>query len=332
LAGGQNHTYRISLSAGQYLKVIVEQQGIDVVVQLSGPDGEQIAEFDSERRSWRQELAQHVAGVDGEYRLVVLPRQKNALAGGYEIRIEELRDATDDDRALHEARKLLQEERQLANANKYEEALPLIERALEIRERVLGMQATKSALKQLHSPGILHIATHGFFLRDQEIELVGGRDVGEATVRSASAPGQPIENPLLRSGLALAGANLRSGHADQGPDQGDDGILTALEAAGLDLMGTKLVALSACDTGVGKVKNGEGVFGLRRALALAGSETQIMSLLMIEYYKRLRSGEGRGDGLRSVQLEMLKSKNRRHPFYWASFIQSGEWANLEGER
>jgi CHAT domain-containing protein/tetratricopeptide (TPR) repeat protein len=203
---------------------------------------------------------------------------------------------------------------------------------------ISGKRATESALKQLHSPGILHIATHGFFLRDQEIELVGGRDAGSATVRSAGAGDQQIENPLLRSGLALAGANLRL----SGADQGDDGVLTALEAAGLDLFGTKMVALSACDTGVGEVKNGEGVFGLRRALALAGSETQVMSLwpvsdlgtrdLMIKYYKALARGDGRGDGLRSVQLEMLKSKNRRHPFYWASFIQSGEWANLEGKR
>jgi CHAT domain-containing protein/Tfp pilus assembly protein PilF len=201
-----------------------------------------------------------------------------------------------------------------------------------------GKQATESALKQLHSPGILHIATHGFFLRDQEIELVGGRDIGAATVRSAGATDQQIENPLLRSGLALAGVNLQLGRADQG----DDGVLTALEAVGLDLFGTKLVALSACDTGVGEVKNGEGVFGLRRALSLAGSETQVISLwpvsdlgtrdLMIEYYKALERGEGRGDGLRRVQLEMLKRKGRRHPFYWASFIQSGEWANLEGKR
>jgi CHAT domain-containing protein len=86
------------------------------------------------------------------------------------------------------------------------------------------------------------------------------------------------------------------------------------------------------------VKNGEGVFGLRRALALAGAETQVMSLwpvsdlgtreLMVEYYKGLQRGEGRGDGLRRVQLEMLKRKARQHPFYWASFIQAGEWASL----
>jgi CHAT domain-containing protein len=201
-----------------------------------------------------------------------------------------------------------------------------------------GGQATEAALKQLHSPGILHVATHGFFLRDQEIRLVGARDLVLDTAQSVGLSNQPIENPLLRSGLALAGVNRRLGRADQG----DDGVLTALEAAGLDLFGTKLVVLSACDTGVGEVKNGEGVFGLRRALSLAGSDTQVMSLwpvsdlgardLMIEYYKALERGDGRGDGLRRVQLEMIKRKGRRHPFYWASFIQSGEWANLEGKR
>jgi CHAT domain-containing protein len=84
----------------------------------------------------------------------------------------------------------------------------------------------------------------------------------------------------------------------------------------VDLWGTKLVVLSACKTGVGEVKNGEGVFGLRRALALAGLETQVMSLcpvsnlgtrdLMIEYYNALQHGEGRGEGLRRVQLKMIK--------------------------
>src|SRR6266545_2859597 len=113
--------------------------------------------------------------------------------------------------------------------------------------------------------------------------------------------------------------------------------ISAAEA--LDLWGTKLVVLSACDTGVGEVQYGEGAYGLRRALALAGAETQVMSLwpvsdtgtrdLMIGYYKALKRGEGRGEGLRRVQLEMIKSRDRRHPFYWASFIQSGEWGNLE---
>jgi CHAT domain-containing protein len=125
-------------------------------------------------------------------------------------------------------------------------------------------------------------------------------------------------------------------------DTGDDGILTAMEAAGLNLWGTKLVTLSACDTGVGEVKNGEGVYGLRRAFVLAGAETLVMSLwpvsdritreLMTRYYEGLKQGQGRGEALRQMQLDMLKQKERQHPFYWASFIQSGEWANLEGKR
>jgi CHAT domain-containing protein len=111
--------------------------------------------------------------------------------------------------------------------------------------------------------------------------------------------------------------------------------------AGLDLWGTKLVVLSACDTGVGEVRNGEGVQGLRRALVLAGSESQMMSLwpvldkrtkdLMIPYYKVLRRGEGRSEALRQVQLQMLRSKYERHPFHWAAFILSGEWRNLDGQ-
>jgi len=100
--------------------------------------------------------------------------------------------------------------------------------------------------------------------------------------------------------------------------------------------------LSACDTGLGEVKKGEGVYGLRRALVLAGAETLVMSLwpvsdyvtreMMTVYYKGLKQGLGRGEALRQMKLTMLKRKDRQHPFYWASFIQSGEWANLDGKR
>src|SRR4030095_633023 len=155
LAGAGSHTYQIRLAADQFLKVIVEQQGIDVVVQLSGPDGGQIAEFDGEIRSRGQELAPFVAEADGEYRLTILPLRRNAQAGGYEIRVEELRAATDDDRALHEARKLLREGRKLANARKYQEALPLIERGLKIRERLLG-QEHRYVADALNNLGLLY--------------------------------------------------------------------------------------------------------------------------------------------------------------------------------
>jgi CHAT domain-containing protein len=201
-------------------------------------------------------------------------------------------------------------------------------------------QATKAALGQVRSPELLHIATHSFFLEDQQLTSAGERgaqsltDDPERALQQLEQRGIRIESPLLRSGLALAGANEHK--------EDDNGILTALEVTGLNLWGTKLVTLSACDTGVGEVKNGDGVHGLRRALVLAGAEAQIMSLwavsdkatreLMVPYYRMLQDGQGRGEALRRVQLEMLKNVNRRHPYYWASFIQSGEWANLEGKR
>jgi len=205
---------------------------------------------------------------------------------------------------------------------------------------LLERQATEAALKRASAPRILHIATHGFFLDDQGERRVETRNIPGNDPRRISDPrpggwAAQIENPLLRSGLALSGAN-------RGKNGDDDGLLTALEVAGLDLWGTKLVALSACDTGLGEVKNGEGVQGLRRALVLAGSESQVISLwavpddlakdVIIPYYKALRRGEGRGEGLRQVQLRMLRSRDRRHPFYWAAFIQSGEWGNLDGRR
>jgi len=181
-----------------------------------------------------------------------------------------------------------------------------------------GPRATKAAVARLDAPRLLHIASHGFFLVD-----------------GAGVSGARIENPLLRSGIALAGANL--GHDIRG-----DGILTALEASGLNLAGTRLVTLSACDTGVGEVRNGEGVYGLRRAFVLAGTESLVMSLwplsdyiaraTMVSYYAGLRDGLGRGEALRQAKLSMIKRKGRQHPYYWASFIQSGDWSSLDGKR
>jgi CHAT domain-containing protein len=218
---------------------------------------------------------------------------------------------------------------------------------------LMGRRATKSTLQRLEAPRVLHIASHGFFLegpaRDasspqrpsqtqapvHEQTTATGTTFGGTRAISASAT---IENPLLRSGLALAGANL----SREAGDARDDGILTALEASSLKLVGTKLVTLSACDTGVGEVRNGEGVYGMRRAFVLAGAETLVMSLwpvsdyvareTMTAYYAGLRNGLGRGEALRQAKLALLKRSDRRHPFYWASFIQSGEWASLDGRR
>ncbi len=195
-----------------------------------------------------------------------------------------------------------------------------------------GSQATENALKQVKSPRILHIATHGFFLKDLPMvalpNIRGGIAV-EPIASNTLPPGiSNPENPLLRSGIALAGFNLRqSGN--------EDGVLTALEAAGLNLYGTKLVALSACETGLGDATNGDGVYGLRRAFVIAGAESQLMSMwkvsdfgtkeLMLQYYQRLLKGEGRSEALRQTQLEMLYGEKYKHPYYWAAFIPAGDW-------
>src|SRR5262245_61302246 len=106
LAGGQRHTYRIRLAADQFLKAIIKHDGIDVAARLLRPDGELIMGFDSESRPRGLETVDLVADQEGDYLMVVQPRQKATPAGDYEIRIVELRAATENDRALHEARKL----------------------------------------------------------------------------------------------------------------------------------------------------------------------------------------------------------------------------------
>ncbi|WP_437969089.1 CHAT domain-containing protein [Sorangium sp. So ce260] len=179
-----------------------------------------------------------------------------------------------------------------------------------------GLDAAEEALKAAAHPRILHLATHGFFLPDMD-----------------HATGAAGENPLLRSGLALASAN----RPHDGPE---DGVLTALEASALDLYGTQLVVLSACETGLGEVKRSDGVYGLRRALVLAGAETQVMSLwkiqdretrnLMASYYEKLAAGGGRVEAMRQAQLEMRSRPETAHPFYWAAFIVSGDGTALDG--
>ncbi|MEO1673579.1 MAG: CHAT domain-containing protein, partial [Cyanobacteria bacterium J06631_2] len=194
----------------------------------------------------------------------------------------------------------------------------------------LQSQANETLLKQVQSPYVLHIATHGFFL-----DKLSQTD-------SNVALNQIDGNPLLRSGLALAGVTSNLNQVQ--PE--NDGILTAYETTLLNLARTELVVLSACDTGRGDVSTGEGIYGLRRALVIAGSKSQLISLwkvedegtknLMTAYYKQLMQGVGRTEALHEVQKQMLRGVLKRengqsyqHPYYWASFIPSGDWTPIE---
>ena len=189
-----------------------------------------------------------------------------------------------------------------------------------------GSAATEHTLKQVEAPRILHIATHGLFLPDAARETEFSEDTYEVYE-------VPSENPLIRSMLALEGFNRRSSGRE-------DGVFTALEASYLNLYGTQLVTLSACETGQGEVVSSEGIYGLRRAFAIAGAESLLMSLwrvddegttaLMEHYYQNLLSGMGRSEALRQVQLETLNADGQeRHPFDWAAFVLAGDWRSLE---
>lgn len=204
---------------------------------------------------------------------------------------------------------------------------------------LLDRDASESAFKK-NAPRsrVLHLATHGFFLSDAcaPNAPAGTRAIGGLTTSSTRQETAATDNPLLLSGLALAGANQR---ATAAPDE-DDGILTAEEVASLDLSGVEWAVLSACDTGLGEIKAGEGVFGLRRAFQIAGARTVIMSLWSVDdqstrawmralYEGRLRDRLDTADAVRAASLSVLRDRRGRglstHPFYWAAFVAAGDW-------
>jgi len=202
-----------------------------------------------------------------------------------------------------------------------------------------GAAASEAAFKeQASGRRVLHLATHGFFLAGRcPSALASARGVGGVKAVAQDEP-PPVtgDNPLLLSGLALAGANHR---AKAGPEE-DDGILTAEEIAAMNLSGVEWAVLSACETGVGKVEAGEGVFGLRRAFQMAGAGTLIMSLWSVEdesarqwmralYEGRLVKKLSTAESVRAASLEVLRSRREKgqstHPFFWAGFVAAGDW-------
>jgi CHAT domain-containing protein len=164
-----------------------------------------------------------------------------------------------------------------------------------------GKNATETQLKAAQIPDILHLATHGFFISSENNFI----------------------NPLLKSGLVLAGVNKKT--YDDNTDE--DGVLTAFEIASLDLRNTKLVVLSACETGLGEVKNGDGVYGLQRAFKIAEAKYIILSMwkvddaatmqLMTNFYSTLLKTNDVIQSFTAAQKELRK--NYPSPYYWGAF-------------
>ena len=188
--------------------------------------------------------------------------------------------------------------------------------------QVMQAEASEKNLKSIKGPAIVHIATHGYFLEDSD----GNDNLFGVNLESAG------KNPLLRSGLMLAGASQTvSGQVPSDLESNDNGILTAYEAMNLNLEGTELIVLSACETGLGDVRAGEGVYGLQRAFQVAGAETLIMSLwkvddaatqqLMTNFYSNwLKTGNKLKAFKQAQQQLMTKYKE---PYYWGAFVMLG---------
>lgn len=215
-----------------------------------------------------------------------------------------------------------------------------------------GAGATERAFKAAASgKRVVHLATHGFFLSG-DCAPVGAAGFGPVAPSAPASDARhrgvgglaPLSGtraamtlpPLLRAGLALAGSNDRSAAAVSD----DDGILTAEEVAGLDLTGVEWAVLSACDTGVGTIAAGEGVFGLRRAFQIAGARTVVTSLWAVEdqaslslmralYRARLDDHLDTANAMRKAALSVLLDRRARgvstNPFYWAGFVAAGDW-------
>jgi CHAT domain-containing protein/tetratricopeptide (TPR) repeat protein len=194
----------------------------------------------------------------------------------------------------------------------------------------VGSLATKDKLTAAQGPLFVHVATHGFFGTSRVLAPCQAarswRDERDITAMSSvlAPPDErrDVEDALDEAGLIFAGPSDA------------EATLTAREIASIDLRGTQLIVLSACDTGIGEVDRSEGIYGLRRALTIAGAQTQVVSLwkiddaatsqLMDGYYGELRTGRGRSEALRHAQLSLLHDGRHAHPFYWAAFVALGD--------
>lgn len=192
-------------------------------------------------------------------------------------------------------------------------------------ESLLFEKATESNVKNVKAPGVLSISTHGYFASSPKADYKESFFMGTETKKAS-------ENPMLRSGLFLTGAETFLNSGDDARSQfPENGILTAFEASQLNLIGTDIVILSACETGLGEVNNGEGVFGLQRGFLGAGAGSVLMSLwkvddnatkeLMIKFMGKYATGISKPEALRLAQLELMREYPK--PYYWGAFVLIG---------
>jgi len=190
----------------------------------------------------------------------------------------------------------------------------------------LADAAEEENIKKVKQPAILHIATHGFFVPSEEEENQEKRRIN-------LNQGEEI-NPMLRSGLVLAGVTDYFSNVSTGNTRKEDGILTAFEAANLALEGTQMIILSACETGLGAVRSGEGVYGLQRAFKIAGARVILMSLwkvddnatqeLMRLFYEEWLNSQNPRESLKIAQQKLREKAGYEHPFFWGAFTVIGK--------
>ncbi|MBF0445117.1 MAG: CHAT domain-containing protein, partial [Magnetococcales bacterium] len=201
----------------------------------------------------------------------------------------------------------------------------------KINQIFINMDAQEVVVQSVKNPPeILHIATHGFFLKPDDSLRKRLLKLARGAALQMPPPG---DNPLLRSGLAFAGINGNAQFLGE-IDTDNDGVLTALEVLALDLSGTQLAVLSACETGLGEIHEGEGVYGLRRSFQEAGVESVIASLwevsdagtqaLMTGLYGRLNEGKTPHVALREARIEMMDSGQWSYPYVWSAFMLVGK--------
>jgi CHAT domain-containing protein len=340
------YVYLVANSDGQ-ITLLIKQNGNDLETKFASRYRKSIQfqiEDDNSYKEYWSFMNEALTGkskvylsVDGIYNQMNINTLKlpngNYLGDGLNIiSVSSTRDIVNVSGSSKKAKKILMFGNPDYGGNGKIEALPGTKQELEKISKLAGAnginvktylsnEASEAKFKsESKNSEVLHIATHGFFLDDVEKDegVVFGVEISQAK-----------ENPLLRSGLLLAGAeNTIDNVESKEVNSADNGILTAYEVMSMDLSKTKLVVLSACETGLGEIRSGEGVYGLQRAFQLAGAETIIMSLwkvndeatqqLMISFYSEWTKTGDKYNSFKLAQKNLRKKYEQ--PYYWGAFI------------